>query len=352
VFPAHVAEVAIASPDDTGRFRTAIGHALNCWNSASGQRHQIVLIPADGQHRTTDAESPVHSEEPAQTVDRGDVFIAVFDPMRRDLGEVLGAAQRAKRAGKLVLAWLIGESSSQGLSADDRSSLCDVTKRLTEEGIVPRRIGHGEAHLESRLQNAITADLTDANLSQLTEGFVSAVATARQVKIHRTPVALLGPQIWAVTVVNHSSCLAIDLQVSVDAVDCEGNDLPDGAKRSTQAIAIADVLAKLRTGRWPDEHHPLSDPGGVLPARRRVFLTSRTDILAAHNAMGFPRRLRPNQHASALYSLSPNASLRVRVQFEDAAGELWSRVNDAEPERVSSIPRGRGTVRGIDDNGE
>ena len=344
MFPAHVAEVAIASPDDTGRFRTAIGHTLNCWNSASGQRHQIVLIPAGG-HRTTDAEPPVHSEESAQTVDRGDVFVAVFDPMRRDVVEVLGALQRAKRAGKLVLAWLIGESPSQGLSADDRSSLGDVTKRLTEEGIVPRYIGHGEVHLESRLQNAIAADLTDANLCQLTEGFVSAVATARQVTIYRTPVALLGQQIWAVTVVNHSTSLAVGLQVFVDAVDSEGNDLRNGAKRSTQAIAIADVFAKLRTGRWPDEHHPLRDRGGVLPAQRRVFLTSPTDILAAHNAMGFPRWLRPNQHASALYSLSPNASLRVRMQFEDAAGELWSRVNDAEPERVSSILPGRSEQR-------
>jgi hypothetical protein len=68
--------------------------------------------------------------------------------------------------------------------------------------------------------------------------------------------------------------------------------------------------------------------------------------------MGFPRWLRPNQHASAIYSLSLNASLRVRIQFEDAAGELWSKVNDAEPERVSSISRGRDTVRGIPVNGE
>jgi len=342
VFPAHVAEVAIASPHDTDRFRTAIGHALNWWNSASAQRHQIVLMPSGRRHRSADAERLDHSEEPAGIVDRSDVFIAVFDPMRRDVVEVMSDVERAKRAGKLVLAWLIAESPSHGVSSDDQAWLGDVTQRLTNEEVFPRYIGRGDAHFESRLQSAITADLSDTNLSALTEGFESA-APARQVTIYPTPVALLGPRIWAVTVVNHSTSLAVGLQVFVDAVDSEGNDLPNGARRSTQAIA--DVFAKLRTGRWPDEHHPLSDRGGVLPARRRVFLTSPTDILAAHNAMGFPRWLRPNQHASALYSLSSNAYLRVRIQFEDAAGELWSRVNDAEPKRVSSILPGRSEQR-------
>jgi hypothetical protein len=48
VFPAHVVEVAIAALGDTGRFRTAIGQALNRWNSASAERHQIVLVPSTG----------------------------------------------------------------------------------------------------------------------------------------------------------------------------------------------------------------------------------------------------------------------------------------------------------------
>jgi hypothetical protein len=146
-------------------------------------------------------------------------------------------------------------------------------------------------------------------------------------------VALLGPQIWAVTVVNHSTSLAVGLQVSVAAVDTEGNAVPTGARRSTQAIA--DVFAKLRAGRWPDEHHPLSDPRGVLPAQQPIFLGSRMDLLAAHNVVDFPRWLRPNQHASALYSLEPNTSPHVRIKFEDEAGEVWSRANDTEPERIS-----------------
>jgi hypothetical protein len=33
--------------------------------------------------------------------------------------------------------------------------------------------------------------------------------------------------------------------------------------------------------------------------------------------------------------LELNASPRVRIQFEDEAGEVWSRTNDAEPERFS-----------------
>jgi hypothetical protein len=155
---------------------------------------------------------------------------------------------------------------------------------------------------------------------------------------------LLGPQIWAVTVVNHSVSSVVGLQVSVAAVDSEGRARPGGAKRSRQAIA--DVVAKLRAGPWPDEHHPLRDPRGMLPAQQPIFLGSRKDLLAAHNVLDFPRWLRPNQHASALYSLEPNASPAVRIAFEDEAGEVWSRANDAEPERISPTSRSSGGLRG------
>ena len=72
VFAARVAEVVIASPDDTDRFRPAIGQALNWWNAASGQRHEIVLMPSGGQRRTAGAERLNPSAESAQIVDRGD----------------------------------------------------------------------------------------------------------------------------------------------------------------------------------------------------------------------------------------------------------------------------------------
>jgi hypothetical protein len=340
VFAARVAEVVIASPDDTDRFRNAVGQALNWWNAARGQRHEIVLMPSDGQHRTGEAERFNPAEESAQIVDRGDVFIAVFDPMGRDVAHVMGDVDRAKRAGKLVLAWLLAESpSSHGLSADDQAWLGDVIQRLSKAGVIPRYLGQGDAHFEGRLQTAITADLTHRNLGALASEF-ERTSPPRRLRIYRTPVALLGPQIWAVTVVNHSASLVVGLRVSVDAVDAGGRARPDGAKRSRQAIA--DVIAKLRAGPWPDEHHPLSDPRGVLPARQPIFLSSRVDLLAAHNVLDFPRWLRPNQDASALYSLEPNTSPNVRITFEDEAGEVWSGANDAQPERVSSISRSSG----------
>lgn len=350
VFAARVAEVVIASPDDTDRFRPAIGQALNWWNAASGQRHEIVLMPSGGQRRTAGAERLNPSAESAQIVDRGDVFIAVFDPARRDVVQVMGDVDRAQRAGKLVLAWLLAESpSSHALSADDQDWLGDVAHRLSKAGVIPRYLGQGDAHFESRLQTAITADLTHRNLGKLASEFEKA-SPVRRLRIYRTPVALLGPQIWAVTVVNHSASLVVGLQVSVAAVDSEGRARPGGAKRSRQAIA--DVIAKLRAGPWPDEHHPLCDPRGVLPAQQPIFLGSRTDLLAAHNVLDFPRWLRPNQHASALYSLEPNASPTVRIKFEDEAGEVWSRANDAEPERVSSTSRSSGELRGSASAGE
>lgn len=335
VFAARVAEVVIAAPDGTDGFRAAAGQALNWWNAARGQRHEIVLVPSGGQPHTAGAERLNPSAESARIMDRGDVFIAVFDPMRRDVVEVMGSVDGAQRAGKLVLAWLLAEPpSSHGLSADDQAWLGDVIQRLSKAGIIPRYLGHGDAHFQSRLQTAITADLTHRNLGKLASEFEKA-SPASRLRIYRTPVALLGPQIWAVTVVNHSASLVVGLQVSVDAVDSDGGARPGGAKRSRQAIA--DVVAQLGAGPWPDEHHPLSEPGGALPARQPIFLASRMDLLAAHNILDFPRWLRPNQHASGLYSLQPDTSPTVRIKFEDEAGEVWSRANDAEPERVSSI---------------
>jgi hypothetical protein len=331
VFIAQVVEVVIAAPDDTGRFRTAVDHALNWWNSASAERHQIVLVPVRRQHRTA-AEDFDHAGKPAAILDRYDVLIAVIDPMQRNAVEAIDDLVRAKRAGKLALAWVVAESPSDGLNADDQAWLSSVAQRLAKEGTVPRYIGHGDSLFETRLQSAISADLHYTSLSTLTKRFARATPT-RQVTTYRMPVALLGRQIWAVTVMNHSTALATGLTVSVDAVDSEGNELPDACRRSRQSIT--DVFAKLRTGPWPEERRPLIDPGVVSPAPGPSFLTNRMDILAAHTALDFPRWLRPNQHASALYQLEGNASPRVHIQFEDEAGESWSRTNDAEPQRVS-----------------
>jgi hypothetical protein len=334
VFAARVAEVVVASSDDTDRFRAAVGQALNWWNAGSGQRREVVLMPSGAQHHAGEAERVSPSEKSAHVVDGCDVFIAVFDPIRRDVVQLMADIDRAKRAGKVVLAWVLAETpSSPGHRADDQAWLGDLARRLSKAGVIPRYLGHRDAHVESRLQTAIAADLTHHNLGKLASEFEKS-SPAGRLRIYRTPVALLGPQIWAVTVVNHSASMVVGLQVSVAGVDSEGHARPGGAKRCRQPIA--DVVAKLRTGRWPDEHHPLSDPRGVLLAQQPIFLGSRVDLLAAHNAMDFPRWLRPNQHASALYSLEPNTSPNVRIKFEDEAGEIWSRTNDAAPERVSA----------------
>jgi hypothetical protein len=333
VFTAHVAEVVIAAPDDTGRLRNTVDQTLNWWNSARAERDRIVLLPSCGRQHTT-PEGLDH----ADNLDRCDVFIAIIDPSRRSVDDAIADVLRAKRAGKFALAWFVAQPPPNGLNTDDQAWLSDATQRLTKEGIVPRYVGHGDSLFDSDLQSAISADLTYATLSTLAGRFDSASA-ARQVTTDRTPVGLLGSQIWAVTVINSGNSLVTGLTVSVDAVDSEGNDVPDGAHRSEQPLA--EVFAKLRTGRWPDEHfRPISGPGAVSPRRGQGFLTQRIDLLAAHTALNFPRWLRSNQHASALYALEPNASLRVRVQFEDEAGRVWSRMNDAEPERVSpsSVP--------------
>jgi hypothetical protein len=318
VFPAHVVEVAIASSDDTDRFRTAIGRAMNWWNRQNAERYQILLMPSGGRHRTANGGG----------LDHCDVVIAVVDPMGPTADESLRDALRAKQADKLVFAWFITESPSTGLDPDDQALLAGLTK----EGISPRYIGHGDTHFESRLHDAMTVDLAYANLSLLKEQFES-IASARRVTIYRTPVPLLGPGIFAVTVANDSRSLAVELKVRVDAVDYEGNPLPDGVTRSKQELA--DVFAKLRTSTTSDGYPPLIEPGAESVDRGSVFPLTRMNLLAAHTALDFPRWLRPKQYASALYAVQPNALPHVHIQFEDQAGEVWSRTNDSEPQRIA-----------------
>ena len=161
VFAARVAEVVIASPDDTDSFRAAVGQALHWWNAGSGHRREVVLMFSGGQHRTAGAEWLSPSEETAHIVDRGDVFIAVFDPSRRDVVQLMADVDRAQRAGKVVLAWLLAEPpSAPGLGPDGRGWLGDVAQRLSKAGVIPRYLGQGDAHVESRLRTAIAADLT------------------------------------------------------------------------------------------------------------------------------------------------------------------------------------------------
>jgi hypothetical protein len=339
VFPCRVAEVVIAASDDTGPIRTAVGEALNWWNGAHAELHQVVLLPRSGPPLVPDAERFDDPQRSDRIRDRCDVLIAAFDPLGRNVVNVMADVVRAKRAGTLVLAWLIAESPSRGVSAGDQAWLSDVTQRLTEAGVCPHYIGHTDSRFESRLHGAITADLSHTNLSPLTQQY-EREASARQVKAYRTPVTLLGPQVWAVTVMNHSTSLAVGLKVLVDAVDSDGNDLPDGAERSQQPIT--EVFSRLRTDPWPDAHRPSIDPTRATPAGPQVFPNTPVDVVAAHTAVSFPRWLRPNQRASALYAVKPHATLRVRIQFEDEAGEVWSRTNEAEPERVSSPPPSRG----------
>ncbi|MDT5082904.1 MAG: hypothetical protein QOJ80_7541 [Mycobacterium sp.] len=338
MFPAHVAEVVITAPDNTSRYRTAINQALNWWNSASARSHQIVLLPLREQHDSSH-EGLDHVDEPATRLDRGDVFIAIVDPSRRGVDEAIRHVLSAKRAGKLAAAWFIAEAPSGGPTSDNQGWLSDVTRRLTEAGIVPRYVGRGDFLFDSRLQSAMSADLTGDSLRAL-KGRVDGASPSPRVAIHQTPVTLLGPQIWAVTVINDGHSLVTGLTVSVDAIDSEGHDVPGGVHRSNQPLA--EVFAKLRTGLRPDDGSPpVNGPDAASLPRKPGFLTERMDILAAHTTLNFPRWLRPTQHASALYDVESGARLRVRIQCADAAGTVWGRTNDAEPHVVSTASHRR-----------
>jgi hypothetical protein len=324
MFPAKVAEVVVIGPTaDAGPLGAAIRDAVNAWNLASAQRHRMVLLRGAAQR--------------AEDLDPCDVVVGVFDPKQTGV-DILGEVLRARRAGKVVLVWLIAKSPPGGACSGEDGALVNLAHQLRALGVSPRYLGEGDRDVESRMRSALNDDLSSSILRALTAG-ADWTMPERQVTTCRTPVPQLGPYIWGVTVVNDGTSLAVGLTVSVQAVDAEGDLVTGGAVRSRQSTV--DVFSKLRVARWPQEHGPMLDVDPAALARRRSFLTTPMNVLAAHTALDFPSWLRPRQHASALYELRPDASPRVHIQFEDEAGCMWSRTNDDEPQQLSPSPTSR-----------
>jgi hypothetical protein len=102
-----------------------------------------------------------------------------------------------------------------------------------------------------------------------------------------------------------------------------------------ETIADEDFFAQLTGRAWSQKLR-----GPALPSQGEHALPAgryeRRDLLAAHMASEFPRWLRPNQLASALYSLDPPTSPQARIEFEDEAGIGWSRTNVHEPDRLTT----------------
>jgi hypothetical protein len=317
VFTAHVVEVAITSPVDSARLRAVIEHALDAWNSQHGRRRHILLVSS------------------GRAVERCDVFIAIVDPTLPNSTAAISNVLHIKRSGKFILACLLAEPPAPDVGSDGSYQTSDAAQQLSRAGIVPRFVGAGDFLVESRLRAAVDADLTTIALAELTAKF-DRVEQAPEVLASEVPAELLGPGIWAVTVHNRGASLVTGLTVSVEAVDAHGKVVPDGVTRSRQTIAASEFFAALRTNPWPVSPATPSAPGIVADNRERTFLAERVDVLAAHTALTFPQWLRSGQHTSALYSVVAHTHPRVRIEYHDDAGIRWSRIDSAEPQRVSS----------------
>jgi hypothetical protein len=163
-FDAHVVEVLIASPGNTGRGRAAIEKALRSWNATSAQDSGIVLVPAENHHpriiELDNLGSPVIT---AQAVDTCDLVIALFDGyLGTDIdaaaAETAGELLRAYRAGKPVHVWFSMKRVPGVACAALRARANDVARGLQREGILPRSYAHAE-DLHAQALEALERDM-------------------------------------------------------------------------------------------------------------------------------------------------------------------------------------------------
>lgn len=339
-FDAHVLKVLIASPGDTGRERDAIEKALHGWNNARAEREQIHLAPWRWElHAVPELGGSAQAIIDGQAVDACDVVIAVFNAYLGTATDdaASGTAHeiiRAHRAGKPVHVYFSNEPLPRETTPEELKRLNDFKAQMRSEGLLGEYSGVED--LQFKVRDAIEHDLKSLDLGKVIIRSGKA-DQARKVMSYRMSVSLLGPGTWRVKVHNHSTGPITDFKVRVSAVDSDGNEVPDGAQRSKEKIASADVFAEVIGDALSGSLRPVMGAGGALTASRALTPTIRPqfqDVLAAHMTDGFPSGLAPDEHALALYVLASNTSPVVRMEFRDEAGIAWSRTNDEEPVRI------------------
>jgi hypothetical protein len=181
------------------------------------------------------------------------------------------------------------------------------------------------------------------------------IAQARKIVPAIFPAELFGENMWTVKVSNTSTGVVTNVDVSVTAVDANGNEIPGGCRQANDQVMIgdafrrliSDALAGAATGALGAS--PLGVFGsragrmnadqlrGIIDQRLGPGVSERfRDAMLGQLAHEWMSTLTPGQFAvMAIQTTGRNVRLRVVVEFEDEAGYRWRRPDDGQPIRIN-----------------
>lgn len=186
-------------------------------------------------------------------------------------------------------------------------------------------------------------------------------AQARRIVPEVASSVAFGESIWIGHIKNASSGAVSQLKVVVEAYDINNEMVPNGVRKATGEVNIADGVQKLMTdallggvtgimGNNPIQEILRSQAYG--PAQQASMQDAYKTAIA--NQIGpqisqkmrqamlgqlmknWPNSLGPGGEVSVAYRVSrPDLRLSIAIGFEDEAGYLWFRVNTDQPVQVT-----------------
>ncbi|WP_280385767.1 hypothetical protein [Nocardia wallacei] len=180
-------------------------------------------------------------------------------------------------------------------------------------------------------------------------------AQARKVVPTLVRAEVFGPDMWSVKVANHSNAVVTELDVSVVAVDAEGQLIANGCQQANGKLGtseafrrvIADAISGAVDASMQRVAVPLHGIGnfagvglgglGALAGQQMAPQVSQAlqEQLTGQMTTEWPTTLTPEQFAVMAYSAVDEAvTLRVTITFTDEAGYRWARRDNSAPERI------------------
>ncbi|SPM43352.1 hypothetical protein A3Q40_02655 [Mycobacterium numidiamassiliense] len=169
MFEAHVLEVLISTPGDTGAAVTAVKESLHRWNGSRAKSAQVILLPRDWKADAVPRLGTGTGQDVINKhlVDDADIVVGLFDSR---LGQATAAAvsgtaeeiQRAIDAGKHVHVWFSNESIRRDADLEQLAALKKFRSELQAQGLLAEY--DDLADLSRKVHTAIEDDVTQMGL--------------------------------------------------------------------------------------------------------------------------------------------------------------------------------------------
>ncbi|MEC4612577.1 hypothetical protein [Tsukamurella tyrosinosolvens] len=168
-FDAHVLEVMISTPGDTGEEVAAVTNALHGWNSSRARGAQTILLPRFWKTAAVPTLSDAGGQSVinSQLVDNADIVLVFFDSRlgRATADAVSGTAEEIERAadqGKPIHVWFSDEPIPRNVDLDQLERLNAFRGELEAKGLLG--VYTDTSDLAYRVRDAIEADVEKLGL--------------------------------------------------------------------------------------------------------------------------------------------------------------------------------------------